>query len=251
MPDLVIAALALPGLQWLALAIVAAGLVRGFAGFGSAMIIMPVASSVLDPFAALAFLTVVEFWGPLPNFREAWRTGQRADALRLLGGALVGLPLGLWGLSLLEPSVFGWGVSILVLVLLAFLVSGWRYHGPVGPRTIVGVGSLGGFLGGVAGIPGPPVIMLYMASAKPIAVIRANFLLFLLGFDLLMLAIFSAMGLLDTLAIVVSLLLVPVYMIANTLGALFFDPAAEGLFRRVAYLVIAVSAISGLPIWSS
>mmetsp|Transcript_22933 Transcript_22933/g.38569 ORF Transcript_22933/g.38569 Transcript_22933/m.38569 type:complete len:251 (-) Transcript_22933:2411-3163(-) len=250
MPDLITAALALPGLWWLAFAIIAAGLVRGFTGFGSAMIIMPAASSVLDPFAALVFLTVVEFWGPLPNLRNAWAVGQRRDALRLLAGAAVGLPLGLWALSLMEPSIFGWTVSIVVLVLLALLVTGWRYAGQVGRRTVFGVGGLGGLLGGVAGIPGPPVIMLYMASAKPIAVIRANFLLYLLGIDLMMLAIFALMGLLDPLAMVVGLLMVPVYMGANMLGAWFFDPGAERLFRAVAYLVIAASAILGLPVWT-
>ncbi len=251
MPEIVLTALALPGLWWLALAITAAGLVRGFTGFGSAMIIMPAASSVLDPFAALAFLTVVEFWGPLPNLRDAWRVGQRADALRMLGGALVGLPVGLWLLSLMQPEVFGWAVSVSVLVLLGFLVTGWRYHGQIGARTTVAVGGLGGLLGGVAGIPGPPVIMLYMASAKPIAVIRANFLLYLLGFDMLMLAIFAVMDLLEPQSIVVGVLLVPVYMLANAVGARYFDPAAERLFRRVAYIVIAASAIIGLPIWSS
>jgi uncharacterized membrane protein YfcA len=251
MPDLIAAALALPGLWGLAIAIVAAGLVRGFTGFGSAMIIMPAASSVLDPFAALAFLIVVEFWGPLPNLRSAWRTGQRRDALRLLAGALIGLPLGLWVLSMMDPAVFGWSVSVVVLLLLALLVTGWRYGGPVGPRAIFAVGSVGGLMGGIAGVPGPPVIMLYMASAKPIAVIRANFLLYLLGIDLMMLGIFAILGLLDPLAIVVGLMLVPVYMIANVVGARFFDPGAERLFRAVAYIVIGASAILGLPVWSS
>ena len=75
------------GILWLALAVVVAGLVRGFSGFGSAMIIMPVASSVLSPFAALAFLTVVEFFGPLPNLSSALRVGRLRDVLRLdLGG---------------------------------------------------------------------------------------------------------------------------------------------------------------------
>lgn len=110
MPDLFAAALALPGLWWLTIAIIAAGVVRGFAGFGSAMIIMPVAGSVLDPFVAITFLIVVECWGPLINFRDAWRVGQRLDALRLLGGALVGVPMGLWLLSLINPSNFGWAV---------------------------------------------------------------------------------------------------------------------------------------------
>lgn len=250
MPELITAALALPGLWWLIGAITAAGLVRGFTGFGSALIIMPVASSVLDPFAALAFLTVVEFWGPLPNLRAAWRTGAPREALKLLLGAAVGLPLGLWALSRLDPVIFGWSVSVVVLLMLALVMTGWRYVGTLRPARIVGVGSLGGFLGGIVGVPGPPVIMLYMASALPIAVIRANFLLYLLGIDLMMAAVFVSFGLLDALAITVGLLCVPLYMCANVLGARLFDPKAERLFRAVAYIVIASSAIVGLPVWS-
>ena len=249
MPDLIGAALAVPGIWWLVGAIVAAGLVRGFSGFGSAMIIMPAASSVLEPFAALTFLVVVEFWGPLPNLRNAWSVGQRRDALRILIGAALFLPLGLWALSMMHPAVFGWTVSIVVLVLLVLLVTGWRYAGTVGARTLYGVGALGGFLGGVAGVPGPPVIILYLASTKPVAIIRANFLLYLLGIDLMMLAVFGVWGLLDSVAFFIGLLLVPVYMAANMLGARFFDPDAEHVFRAVAYLVIATSAILGLPVW--
>jgi uncharacterized protein len=249
MLDLITAALALPGLWWLVCAITAAGLVRGFTGFGSALIIMPAASSVLDPFAALAFLTVVEFWGPLPNLRSALRTGQPTEVLRLLAGAAIGLPLGLWGLSMLDPTVFGWSVSIIVLILLSLVMTGWRYSGTLRPSGVVGVGSVGGFLGGIAGVPGPPVIMLYMASALPIAVIRANFLLYLLGIDLMMITLFAMFDLLDALAITASLLCAPLYMAANVLGAWLFDPSAVRLFRAVAYIVIAVSAILGLPLW--
>ena len=250
MPDLITTALALPGLWWLVAAIVAAGLVRGFTGFGSALIIMPVASSVLNPFAALAFLTVVEFWGPLPNLPAALRIGAPREAVRLLIGAAVGLPLGLWALSMLDPEIFGWSVSVIVLIMLAMVISGWRYSGTLRPAGVVGVGSVGGFLGGIAGVPGPPVIMLYMASSLPIAVIRANFLLYLLGIDLLMLGWFVSMGLLDVLAITLGLLCVPLYMCANVLGAWLFDPKAERLFRALAYIVIAAAAIVGLPLWS-
>ena len=176
--------------------------------------------------------------------------GQRRDALRILIGAALFLPLGLWALSMMHPAVFGWTVSIVVLVLLVLLVTGWRYAGTVGARTLYGVGALGGFLGGVAGVPGPPVIILYLASTKPVAIIRANFLLYLLGIDLMMLAVFGVWGLLDSVAFFIGLLLVPVYMAANMLGARFFDPDAEHVFRAVAYLVIATSAILGLPVWS-
>ncbi|MEL6808386.1 MAG: TSUP family transporter [Pseudomonadota bacterium] len=250
MPDLIGSALALPGLWWLLGAIVVAGLVRGFTGFGSAMIIMPVASSVLGPFAALTFITVVEFWGPLPNLRAAWRTGDAREVGLLLVGAAITLPLGLWALSMLDPAVFGWAVSVVVLVLLVLVMTGWRYAGRLSRPSIVGVGGVGGILGGLVGVPGPPVIMLYMASALPIAAIRANFLLYLLGIDVLMMAVFVTTGLLDLSAVIVGLVCVPIYMCANVAGAWLFDPSAERLFRALAYIVIALSAIMGLPVWS-
>ena len=249
MPELIAAALALPGLEWLVLSIVAAGLVRGFTGFGSAMIIMPAASSVLDPFAALVFLTTVEFWGPLPNLPAAMRAGKPVEVGRLLLGAAVGLPLGLWALSYLAPDVFGWGVSGVVLVLLVLVMTGWRYRGTLRTGGVALVGSLGGFLGGIAGIPGPPVIMLYMATALPIAVIRANFLLYLLGIDVMMIAVLLGAGVLDAVALVAGLICAPLYMVANVAGAWMFYPQAERLFRAVAYIVIAASAILGLPFW--
>ena len=47
MPDAALAALELPGVWWLAATLVAAGIVRGFSGFGSALIFVPVAGIFL------------------------------------------------------------------------------------------------------------------------------------------------------------------------------------------------------------
>lgn len=250
MPDVLAQAIATDGLIWLVIAVCVAGLVRGFAGFGSAMIIMPVASSVLSPFAAIAFLTVVELFGPLPNLRNALQHGSRGDVMRLLLGALAALPLGLFALSQMAPEVFGWSVSVIVLILLVILMAGWRYSRPLSGPMIGGVGALGGFLSGVSGLAGPPVVMLYMSSRLAPAVIRANFLLYLLGIDLIMLSAFWLLDRLDPAAVVIGALLILPYVVCNVMGARLFRPEAERQFRAVAYLIIAASAIMGLPLWS-
>ncbi|XDA99888.1 sulfite exporter TauE/SafE family protein [Sulfitobacter sp. LCG007] len=249
MPEALGSVLQTDGLIWLLIAVIAAGLVRGFSGFGSAMVMMPVAASVLTPFAAITFLTVVELVGPLPNLPDALRRGDRADASRLLLGALIGLPFGIWALSRLSPEVFGWSVSLIVLGLLSLLIAGWRYARTLSAGTIVGVGGLGGFLSGVSGLAGPPVIMLYMSSRLPAEVIRANFLLYLLGIDMMMLAAFWLMGQLQPAAIVTGVAMIVPYVLANMAGAQLFRPGAERQFRAVAYAIIAASAILGLPIW--
>ncbi|MEP3528830.1 MAG: sulfite exporter TauE/SafE family protein [Sulfitobacter sp.] len=242
--------MATPGVAWLALAVIVAGLVRGFAGFGSAMIIMPAAASVLSPVEAILFMTAAELIGPLPNLPDALRQGSPREVGRLLLGVLIGMPLGLWGLSMMSPDGFGWIVSGVVLTLLVLLLAGWRYHGPLGARLVAATGALGGFMTGFAGIAGPPVILLYMASRRPAAVIRANFLLYLLGIDLLLFAMLAATGQVVWSVLVLGLLAGVPNILANIIGARSFDPNKEQLFRAVAYIVIAASAIIGLPLWN-
>ncbi len=236
-------------LIWLGAGVCVAGLVRGFAGFGSAMIIMPVASSVLSPVQAILFMTAAELLGPLPNLPDAWRKGAPRDVGLLMIGVLVAMPLGLWCLSLISPVAFGWIVSCVVLALLALLMTGWRYHGALTRGVTVATGALGGFMIGVSGIAGPPVIMLYMASTRPIAVIRANFLLYLLAIDVLLFAVLWISGQVIWTVVILGLLLGIPNVIANIIGARLFDPGAERVFRNVAYIVIAASAIVGLPLW--
>ena len=249
LPALITDALAIEGIHWLVLAVVVAGLVRGFSGFGSAMIIMPVASSILPPAQAVLFMLSAELIGPLPNLRAALRDGTPRDVGLLGVGAILALPLGLWGLTQFDPDLFGWCVSAVVLGLLALLMAGWRYTGTLTQRVTVCTGALGGFMTGFAGLPGPPVIMLYMASTLPISVIRANFLLYLLLLDLLLLPIFYFAGLMVWPIFVLGLLVGIPNFLANRVGAMLFNAKAEQLFRSVAYVIIAFSAILGLPLW--
>lgn len=249
MPDLLGSALQTDGLMWLILAVTIAGLVRGFSGFGSAMIIMPVASSVLSPVEAVVFLAATELLAPLPNLPSALREGAPREVSVLIAGAIVALPLGLVYLSVVDPTVFGWLISVVVLVLLVLLMAGWRYQGKLTRKLTFATGGLGGFMTGFAGIPGPPVIMLYMASSLPVSVIRANFLLYLLAIDLMLFPLLWLSGLLVWPIVLLGLLAGVPNMIGNVLGARLFDPNAERLFRTVAYIVIAASAIVGLPLW--
>lgn len=249
MPDILATALATEGLIWLVATVFIAGLVRGFAGFGSAMIIMPVASSVLTPVEAVIFLISAELIGPLPNAPSAWREGTPRDVGLLISGAVIALPIGVWSLSMMDQTLFGWVVSISVVTMLVLTVTGWRLRGALTRRLTVATGAVGGFMTSFAGIPGPPVIMLYMASSLPISVIRANFLLYLVALDLLLFPMLWLLGLMNWPIVFLGLLVGIPNLVANMLGARLFDPSNESVFRTVAYLVIAASAIIGLPLW--
>jgi len=250
MPEALAQALALPGLGWLIGAAAVAGTVRGFAGFGTALIFMPVAGLFVPPVWALTLLIVMDLFGPLPNMPGALRDGELRDVGWLMLGAAIGLPLGVALLTALPVEAFRWGVSLLALALLALLAGGWRYQGRLGKGLTVAAGGLGGFLGGSTGLSGPPAILLYMASTLPAQTIRANLLLYLIGVDALLMTVFWASGNLAGKALALALVILPVYLLGNIAGAAIFRPNREIAYRRVAYALIAASAITGLPIWS-
>lgn len=243
------ALLATPGLGWLVAATLAAGMIRGFAGFGTALVYLPVAGTILPPFAAITTLLVMDIPAPLVAARRALREADRGEMARLVGGSVIGLPLGVIALGLAAPDVFRYAVSILAFVLLAALVGGLRYQRAPSPGAVLGTGGIAGFLGGSAGMAGPPVILFYMASTRAPEVIRATILLFLIAEAVLALTVFGLAGRLAAEAILIGFVLTIPNAIGIAFGSALFDPCRATLYRRVAYAVIAASALSGLPLW--
>ncbi len=243
------AVFAVDGIWFLILGVFAAGLVRGFSGFGTGMVYLPIAAHFLSPFEALTTLIIMDLVGPWPNVPRALREGHPRDVLRLAAGVLVALPFGVWLLSLIQPDAFRYGVSGLSLILLILLVAGFRYRGVLRRWMIYATGALGGFMAGLVGLRGPPVIMLYMASPHPARVIRANTMLYLMLCDFIMIGVLYLNGYLVGTAVVTGLVLAVPYLLANVIGGWLFRPELDKVYRMVAYGVIALSAARGLPIF--
>ena len=237
-------------LVWLLLGSVLAGLVRGFSGFGTAMVFLPFAASVMPPIWAITVLITMDLIAPLFMAPKTVKDCDIGDVIRLGVGCLVGLPFGVAVLMLFEPEMFRYAVSGLTFVLLLLLVTGIRFRGELTRSLIYGVGGISGVLGGAVGLPGPPVIMLYLASPLPPAVIRANNFLFLIIADILLLVVFTIQGILLKVPIILGLCVTVTYLAGIVFGTWAFNPDKEKLYRIVAYLIIAGSAIIGLPTFS-
>ncbi|MFZ5963959.1 sulfite exporter TauE/SafE family protein [Thalassococcus sp. BH17M4-6] len=226
-----------------------AACVRGFSGFGSGLIYLPVAAQILTPFQALTTIVIFDLLGPLPILRRGWRDCDRQDLRRLLTGLVVGLPIGLTILTVVAPEVFRYAVSLVALFMVVCLMLGLRYRGTLASPLIYGTGGLSGLLQGVAGIPGPPVILLYMASMRPAVAVRATMLLFLFATDIVLLPMLALFGRLDLSAVLLGALLILPTMAGSLAGAWLFRPEYERAYRGIAYAIITASALSALPIW--
>src|SRR6266513_3318874 len=121
------------------------GTARGFSGFGSALIFMPLASSMAAPRLVAALLLIIDFVAAAPLVPNAWKRADRKATAVMVSGALIGVPIGTYFLSRLDPVTTRWIISAFVFALLLLLVSGWRYRGADHAALSIGIGGLSGF----------------------------------------------------------------------------------------------------------
>lgn len=225
-----------------------AGLARGFSGFGGALIFVPLASSVVGPKLAVPLLLIVDVVltpGLVPN---AWRNADRRDVGLMALGASVGVPLGTYVLLHVDAVTIRWAIVVLVVLLLALLMSGWRYHGRPKPPLTLAVGLTSGICSGTAQVGGPPVVAYWLGQFIPALTVRANIVLYFAVSSCLSIASYALGGLFTWRSVHLSLTIGPAFAAGLYLGWSLFGRASERTFRQICYALIAAAAIVGLPV---
>jgi len=251
LPDLPALAAAFADRRFLAAVAIAAlaGFVRGFSGFGSALIYIPLIAAVYEPRIAAPTLLLIDLCGSAPfTIRELPRCNWR-EVVPITAAAALAVPFGAMALIVVDPIVLRWVISALVLSLLAVLASGWRYRGqPTLPIT-TGVGIVAGLGSGAVQIAGPAVIIFWLGGTHSAATVRANLMVFFLLMGVITGFIYLIQGVLSVDVLALSILLGVPFMVAMWIGAWWFHGASDRAYRRAAYAIIVIAAIVSLPVF--
>lgn len=226
-----------------------AGLVRGFTGFGSALVYIPLVSAVYSPQIAVATLLLIDSISTIPvTIRAIPQCNWREVAPVTIAGSLA-LPLGAAMLVHLDPLLLRWFICGLVLVALATLAAGWRYHGKPTIAASVGVGLLAGIGAGAAQIGAPPLLVYWLGGQNSAITVRANIMVYFIMQGVISVVVYYYSGLFTAQAIVLSVLLGVPFAILLTVGARWFHGTSDALYRRVAYIIIAIAGLISLPLF--
>lgn len=224
-----------------ALATAVAGLMRGYAGFGTAVILAPIYSVLWGPRAGVPVMLMMELIVSLQLLPRAFKDADTRVMLPIGGAAALATPLGAVVLLTADPDLLRRCIGGFVLVFGMLLLSGWRYHGsrPLGLNLLVGTSA--GLLKGATGMSGPPVILYLLAGPEEAKRHRANLILFFA-----LVAVVSILGPLwfgmITAAVLAKLaLLLPVLLVSVPVGARLFHVVPQRFYKRFA-LAVLVSA---------
>lgn len=228
-----------------------AGAVRGFSGFGSALIFIPLMSAVYGPQIAAATFVTIDLAVGAFFVPRVWRSADFRQILPLAAAAITAAQFGTLILLYTDPANLRWAISVLVGLVVFILASGWRYHGrPILAVTIC-VGLLAGLMGGAVQMSGPPIIVYWLGSVTAAAVVRANFIVYFTIFSVASVLTYALRGLLPLHILMLALLIGPLQITSMAVGGRLFHLASEKTYRRVAYLVVAISAIVSMPLWDN
>lgn len=234
----------------LALAIAAAfvaAFVRGLAGFGMAILLVPLLGLMVLPVDAVIVSNLLGLLIGLSGLRATWDAADRGSALPIGILAMVATPFGLALLHAIDPA---WARVLIALVaVLAFVLvllpprpDGHRPH----RAEIAGTGVAAGLLTGFAGMPGPPVVPFYLRQAIPAAKARASMLLVFLATSLASSVAALAMGMADARDGLLALVLFGPIWLGNRLGAMAFGRVSDRAWRWLVAVLLAASGTAAL-----
>ncbi len=225
--------------SWLlAAAAVAAGMVKGFTGFGGSLVMAPLFLLVLGPGPALGTVVAVNLATAWQLLTPAWRNMRRSIVLPMAAVSALATPLGVAAALTLDPLIERRAVGLAVLASGLALMAGWRRSGLPRPAATAAVGAAGGVLNGLAGIGGPPAAVWLLSGRDGALRDRAGLIVYVALTQAATAVVAAAAGALDLPALKRALLLAPLHVAGTAVGARLFRMAPERVFRLAAAAVI-------------
>ena len=167
--------------------------------------------------------------------------------IRTLLGIIPGVPLGVWLLDIVSSrsaTLLQLTLGVVVLIAGATLCVRPRARAVTSPSTsFVLAGGVGGVLGGMFSVPGPPIIYQFYIQPLALEQVRLTLLGIFGTISLMRITILAAHGGVDSNAVYLGLLSIPVVAITTALFIRFPPQLSEPAIRRAAFLLLSAMGI--------
>jgi len=217
------------------------GFMRGFAGFGTTLIMVPLFSLIIEPVEAVFIGLAIDATATIPLAPNAFRQAEWKPIIPLMTASFLVTPLGAYILIIASADTMRLAIAVMVIFSALLLLSGWRYKGKQTPLLSFIVGGVSGTIGTATVAGGPPVAVYFMSGPSLALQIRAslNCMGFLkLSLSAITIAFASAFA---VATYYTALALLPVMLGFSWIGSKFFHGVSDEKFRRLLnYILILV-----------
>lgn len=219
--------------------------VRGLTGFGMAILLVPVLALALPPLEAVVLTNALSLMIGATEIRSLVRDAERS-AWTIGAAVVLTTPLGLYALSLTGRDVARLVIALIALSAFAAILLPRRGAAMPGRGVTGAVGVLSGLMTGYAGMPGPPVVPYYAGRDLPRATAKASMQLIFTIAATTGLGSALWLGVLRLELLLFAVLILPVIILGNRLGAQVSGRVGDPLWRAAVGTVLGGAALAAL-----
>ena len=224
-----------------------AGLMRGFAGFGSAMLMAPIFAILFGSAEMVVTIVAIELIVSLQLFPQVRSHANWKTLMPMSVAACAAMPLGVWALATVDKGTIVTGVSAVIVAFVLLMWSGWRYRGRRSAIASAAVGALSGAMMATTSVGGPPVLLYLLSGDDPPTVNRANIVTYYFLTQFLLIVIVLLTGVAGWDALLRAAVLFPMMILGAWLGGrMFHGLASDRLYRHVALAILFATGLFGL-----
>jgi uncharacterized protein len=216
--------------------------ISGAAGFGGALILLPILTNTLGAKTAIPLLTIAQLWG---NISRAWFGYKEISWKPALYFILGAVPLSIVGSRLFVDLPKGYittGIGILLIGIVVLRRLGIRQFN-IGQTGLFFGGALTGFLSGLAGSAGPLGAAFFLQLNLPAVAYVASEAVTAIAMHLTKIMVYQRYALIDLQAIAYGALLGIGMVLGSWTGKKIIERLPRDKFVTFVELLLLISAL--------
>ena len=165
----------------IALVVIFSGFLRGFIGFGSGLLMIPILSYFYSPVFAMVFYIVIEIQATIYLTFDGFKKANLKEITPMMATMMLTIPFGTIFLVSVDEQIIKTLMSILLIFFVILIGSGWRIKSTITKYVLVLGGAISGLMQGATGMGGPPYVTVLLSKNDSDEVARANILVITSG----------------------------------------------------------------------
>ena len=230
----------------LILTILFAGFIRGFLGFGSGLIAIPILSFLYSPIFAIVFHIIIEIPSTIYLAFIGARTCKCKEIMPMFFSMMIAFPIGTFFLISINAEIIKIIMSIFVIFFVILIATGWRLKTAITKYILIIGGALGGLMGGIAGISGPPIITVLLSKGDSNDVTRGNTLIMFTGVVIVAIISLYYFNLFSKSLLLTGIIASPFYIVAVISGSKYYNLSGNKYYRNISLLILGIIGIATL-----
>tara|TARA_B110000014_G_C20083346_1_gene566358 strand:- start:537 stop:1292 length:756 start_codon:yes stop_codon:yes gene_type:complete len=228
---------------YLILVILFSGFIRGFLGFASGLITIPILSFLYSPVFAIVFNIVIEIPTTIYLTFVGARTCKFKEIMPMFFSMMIAIPIGTIFLVSIDEQIIKITMSILVILFVILIASGWRLKSTITKYVLLITGTTSGLMQGMTGMGGPPFATILLSKGDSNNVTRGNILIMSSGIVISAVISLYFFNLFSKEIIFTGFITFPFYIFASFAGSLFYNLSGNKYYRNISLFILGLIGV--------